>query len=88
MPAASGNAQVLLFWLKARSNQIKSNKIKTKQNKLLIKIIILVQILFIEPDHGISSKIRILDEPICNNANKMDIAFLTLTLQTAFHNYS
>lgn len=47
-----------------------------------------MQILFIEPDYGVSSKSRILDEPICKNANKMDIAFLTLTLQTGFHNYS
>lgn len=61
-------AQRLLFWLKTKSSQ----------NKLFIKIIVLVQILFMEPDYGISSKTRILDEPICKNANKMDIAFLTL----------
>lgn len=49
-----------------------------------MKIIILMQILFIEPDCGISNKTRILDEPICKNANKMDIAFLTLTLLIDF----
>lgn len=62
--------------------------LKPNQTKLIFKIIILVQILFKEPDYGISSKTRILDETICKNANKMDIAFLTLTVQTGFHNYS